>query len=178
MPAFAKFDVWQSTAGVTKTVVLQVVSTQYTGAFGTNVANPQDVNGFRAVISPTSATSKILVIVTGFIGGPTDVYPYILLKRNGTVVGNGAFTNGATGVFGAMAGTNIGGTANYAQRSIGNNFLDSPATTSPITYQIAMASPYHPFGGTSFINRQFTQDGGNAYTQQTSSSITLMEIGG
>jgi hypothetical protein len=180
MPAYAKFDVWQSTAGVTIPTVLQVVSTQYTGAFGMGtITTPVDVIGFRATITPTSNTSKILVLVTGFMGGGNDVYPYLLLKRNGLSVGLGESSGGiATPVFVNFPGTAIGSAMNYTQRSIKNNFLDSPATTSAITYQIAMANPYNPYGTSSFINRQVTQDLGNAYTQQTSSSITLMEIGG
>jgi hypothetical protein len=178
MPAFAKFDVWQSTAGATKSIILQVVSTQYTGTFRTSSSTPLDVQGFSATISPSSSTSKILVMVTGFMGGVNDVYPYIILKRNGGRLGDGENSNGSTGIFAHMAGTAIGDTANYALRSIKQNFMDSPGTTAPVTYQIAMASPYHPYGGLSSLNRQSTQDLGNAYCQQTSSSITLMEIGG
>lgn len=180
MPAYAKFDVWQSTAGVTKPTVLQVVSAQYTGVFGMGtITTPLDVTGFQATITPTSNTSKILVLVTGFMGGGNDVYPYLILKRNGTAIGNGETSGGiATGVFANFPGTALGDTLLYALRTIKNNFLDSPETTSALTYQIAMANPYNPYATSAFINRQVTQILSASYTQQTSSSITLMEIGG
>ena len=176
MPAYAKFDVWQSTAGVTKPTILQVVSTQYTGIFLIgNISTPIDVTGFQATITPTSATSKILVLVTGFMGGTNDTYPYLVLKRNTLRVGDGASPSGVTGVFSHYAGTNIGATLDYALRSFKQDFMDSPATTSALTYQIALANPYNAQAA---INRQQTQIASASYTQQTSSSITLMEIGG
>jgi hypothetical protein len=53
--------------------------------------------------------------------------------------------------------------------------LDSPATTSALTYQIALASPYA--GYTGYINRQNAQDN-TVYTQYAGSIITLMEVSG
>ena len=53
--------------------------------------------------------------------------------------------------------------------------LDSPATTSALTYQIALASPYAGFIG--HINRQNDQSN-SVYVQYSGSNITLMEISG
>jgi hypothetical protein len=175
MPSILKFDVWQGSNGVVKPIVLQTVSTQYTGTYSNNVSTPQDVSGFSAVITPSSVNSKILVMVTCFAGGDNDTYGYIVLKRNGTRIGDGASPTGVTGTFGGTYMTALGGTVQYTTRNISNNFLDSPNTTSAITYQVALASPY---AGSTYINRQATQVSGASYTQQTGSTITLMEIAG
>jgi hypothetical protein len=175
MASVLKFDEWQNSAGAKFGTVVQTVSTLYTGAFGISLGStPADVGGFSAVITPKSASNKILVMVTAVIGGDNDTYPYILLKRNGTVIGNGA-SNGISGtpIFAGAFFTALGGTVQYTTKTVANNLLDSPSTTSAVTYQIAMASPYL---GSAYLNRQATQISGASYTQFPASSITLLEI--
>jgi hypothetical protein len=175
MTSVLRANIWQNSAGVPYGTVLQTVSTTYTGAFGISVgATPVNVGGFSATITPTSASNRILVMVTAFIGGDNDTYPYLLLRRNGISIGFGA-ANGANGtpIFMGAFFTALGGTVQYTTKCTSNNYLDSPATTSPVTYQLAMASPYL---ASAYLNRQATQAAGQPYTQFPSSSITLMEI--
>ena len=53
-------------------------------------------------------------------------------------------------------------------------WLDSPATTSSVTYKAQAANPYSG-GYTTVINRTF-QDDDYSYNGRTPSTITLMEI--
>lgn len=154
--------------------VLQVVSTTKNDTFTTSSTSPVDVTGFSAVITPTSATSKILVLVSVAFGGDDDIYPYVLLLRNGTSIATGTTATGNQinvfmgGFFTAIPSMTFG------MHQFSNNFLDSPATTSALTYKIQLANPYQ-VSPTAFINRQDNQSN-NVFVQYPTSSITLMEI--
>jgi hypothetical protein len=156
--------------------VLQVVSTDYTSTFTTTSTSPVDITGFSATITPTSASSKILVMVSVFFGGAYDIYPYVLLKRNGTSLSTGTSASGDQknvflgGYFTAISSMIYGG------HQASKNYLDSPATTSALTYQMQLAHPYQ-ISGTAYINRQENQQN-NSFIQFPTSTITLMEIAG
>jgi hypothetical protein len=155
--------------------ILQVVSTTKTDTFTTTSTSPVDVTGFSAVITPTSATSKILVLVSVAFGGDDDIYPYVLLLRNGTSIDTGTTATGNQinvfmgGYFTAIASMTFG------MHQFSKNFLDSPATTSALTYKIQLANPYQAVSNTAFINRQDNQTN-SLFVQYPTSSITLMEI--
>ena len=156
--------------------ILQVVQTNYTGTVSSISATLADVSGFSASITPTLATSKILVMVTIYFGFNADAYPYVILKRNGTTIGSGINATGnQTNVF--LAGPNVSGinaaSEEYKYIPASKNFLDSPATTSALTYQIAFAQPWQ--GHLGYINRQH-DTANDPYVQSTTSTITLMEV--
>lgn len=157
-------------------VPVQVVHTNYTSQASSSSATPANVSGFSASITPTSASNNILIMVSVAFGFDNDAYPYVLLLRNSTSIGVG---NGASGsrinTFLSGTGTNISGSTVYRYHQFSKNFLDSPATTSAITYQIQLAQPYGGLVG--YINRQSNQDNA-VYIQFPTSSITLMEISG
>ena len=154
--------------------VLQVVSTNYTAAASSTSATPADVSGFAATITPSSASSTILVMVSVAFGFAADSYPYVLLKRNGTSIGVGTQASGSQiNTFLSATATNIG-TMPWRIHQFSKDYEDSPSSTSALTYQIALASPYAGLAG--YINRQgSTSD--TVYKQFPTSSITLMEIG-
>jgi hypothetical protein len=156
--------------------VLQVVSTDYTGTASSTSATPADVSGFAATITPSSASNKILVFVSVAFGFANDAYPYVLLKRNGTSISVGATASGSQiNVFLSGAGTADAGSTVYRFHQASKSYLDSPSSTSALTYQIQLASPY--ISSTGYINR--VSDSGNAsYVQFPTSSITVMEIKG
>jgi hypothetical protein len=155
--------------------IIQVVSTDYSSTVSSTSGTPADVSGFSATITPSSSSNKILVYVSVRLGAANDGYPYILLKRNGTTIGSG---NQATGsrinTFLSFTQTALGaGTAPFRAEQPSRMFLDSPASTSALTYQIALASPYAGFTG--YINRQDNQSD-NVFIQYPASNITLMEV--
>jgi hypothetical protein len=166
----------QNSAGA----VLQVVQTNYTGTASSTSGTPADVSGFSAVITPKFSTSKILVTVCTYFGfdsdGGLDPYPYILLLRNGTSIGAGVNATGSQiNTFLSAPGLpgQTDGRTKYKYLPASRNFLDSPATTSALTYKIQLASPFS--GAPGYLNRQASTDN-NTYIQSVASSITLMEV--
>ena len=157
--------------------VLQVVQTIKTDTFTTTVSDATfvDVTGMSVIITPTSASNKILVMVNvGKISvqaqGRTVNF---MLDRNGTLIGLGDAAGSRLQVtFGyqtaAVDSTGRGGsTASYT-------ILDSPATTSPVTYKLQMSG--HD-GDLTVINRSAEDLNSNDAPQsRTSSTIIVMEI--
>ena len=139
--------------------VLQVVNTIKTNQFTTTSGTPVDVTGLSAAITPSSTSSKVLVIawvVISTSGGGGD--GYARLMRDSTSIGNGD-----DGYFGQSAGQDY-----FAGHSKPITYLDSPASTSSLTYKIQVWG-----ANTSYVN-------GRGYdgSFRTSSGITLMEIAG
>ena len=139
--------------------VLQVLNVIKTDQFTTSSGTAVDVTGLNLSITPSSTSSKILVIawiVISTSGGGGD--GYARLMRDATPIGNGD-----SGFFGQSAGQDYFGT-----HSKPITYLDSPATTSSVNYKI------QAWGAkTSYVNgRGLTGD------FITSSGITLMEIAG
>jgi hypothetical protein len=133
--------------------VIQVVSAIQSSGTSTTSGTFID-SGLSASITPTSATSKILVIITQCIysGGTTSVASATQLLRGSTVL--------------LVEGYSFYVGDNFYRSSF--NYLDSPATTSSTTYKTQFRK--NTGGGTAIIYSY--GDGGG----QTNSSITLMEI--
>ena len=150
--------------------VLQVVSTTKTDSFSTTNTSFTDVTSLSATITPTSATSKILVqVVLGAVAASDGTIVYSQLLRGSTAIAAGA---GAAGVlnqqYGGSTGTGSGYYGNLPAMAI---VLDSPATTSATTYKVQLAG----YGGnTAYLNRSAYDSA--PYNGRTISSITLMEI--
>lgn len=142
--------------------ILQVVSTTKTDPFFSTTLSYVDVTGLSATITPSSASSKILVLATTNVS--SDVDGLVRLVRNTTPIGNGSGGSLIDG-FGQVSIQVVNFVVGYAI-----NHLDSPATTSATTYKI-QARPAST--GTVWINRR------NAGAQYyLSSSLTLMEVAG
>ena len=148
--------------------VLQVVSTNKADTFSTTSASFVDITGLSATITPSSATSKILVIANLVIGAtlPNDPITIINLVRGSTSIAqgdaSGSKTRGASGV-------RINNQSET--QSVGISFLDSPATTSATTYKLQMQTS----SNTSYVNRGGVE-ADTAVFGRYSSTITIMEI--
>lgn len=159
--------------------VIQVVTvfdnTQYTFSSGSaSQVTFYDIAGLQLSITPVSSTSRILLLgmVTG--GQSSDFYnAYFRFNRNGTNIGAGS-TNGYTSGSTAMVGWRTAGDAT-ASPSAPMIFVDSPSTTSAITYKIQICNSGGS-SGLSFVNRASTLN--NTWPQGTASSFTAMEIAG
>ena len=143
----------QTTAPVSKVIqVVQVVNTTTYSSSSTSYVTP---TGMTASITPTSATSKILVIArvcsSGSISGVITLFSQLI--RN------------ATALDGSYPSTNSGGSASFInERFI--NYLDSPNTTSSTSYSIQIKGD----GATWYANRSGIPN------NDCLSTITLMEI--
>jgi hypothetical protein len=151
--------------------IAQVVSTAKTDTFSSSTVAFTDITGFSVSITPTSATSKILVLASYSVGISGDILVLTRLMRNSTAISIGDTAGSRTPTSNVLyaidGGTFVGGQLTGA--SI--NFLDSPATTSATTYKIQM----YVNSGTGYINRN-NGDANGANTARTASSITVMEI--
>ena len=125
--------------------------------------------------TPLYATSKVLLIAKTSISGPSGNYDTSMrLLRDGTAIGG---NNDPSNLF---AGDNIlastGYTSGEAGETIGGQYLDSPATTSAITYKIQV------IGGenvtTYSVNRPYSANANGHYCNTGDTSLTLMEIAG
>lgn len=156
--------------------VLQVLSTTKQDTFAASVASTAsvDVTGLSATITPSSSASKVLIMVN--MNGVTDVSgsirPYIVgqLKRGSTLIGGGTVVGSRTSANAASGSSGI----NDLTTNISFSFLDSPATTSATTYQVAM---FNSFGATFDLRlNRVGADADAAATVRLSSTITVMEI--
>jgi hypothetical protein len=136
-------------AGSVMQVVMGSTSTQATATSGTTVDT-----GLTATITPSSASNKILVMVSqgvfkgNFLNSGANFY---LVRASTTLI-----------TFGYVIGyTSV---QTYIGTTVSTNYLDSPATTSAITYK----TQFNSSGGSTDVQRD------NAAT----STIILMEIAG
>jgi len=159
--------------------VLQVVNTHYTTptsqSITSNIIN--NITGLEASITPASTSSKILIFVRWFGEHGTDGANWehmFGITRDGTAIGlptaTGAHTLGihmAALSYGSANQDSTPETAFY-------NYLDSPSTTSTVTYRAYVK------GGTAetlYTNRVVGATDSTSYERGTS-SIILMEFAG
>ncbi len=157
--------------------VLQVVQTVKTDTFTTTSGTLVDITGLSASITPSATSSKILVSASVWAGTALYVV-HLALFRDSTEIGK-ADTAGSRPVsFLDVTGSGESITDGQIMQSTGE-LLDSPATTSSVTYQIKGARRYDNSGQTLYINRSYQdRDVGNTYDQRKVSTVTLMEIAG
>jgi hypothetical protein len=140
--------------------ILQVVQVVKTNQYSVSTGTPTDVPGLAISITPSSTSSKILVMGVANIstsGGGGD--GYARLMRNYTT----SIGNGDSGYFGQSAGQDY-----FQVFAKTVYFLDSPNTTSATTYNIQVWGANITYVNGRGYNGDFV----------TSSSITLMEIAG
>jgi len=101
--------------------VLQVTWTNWSGAYTATSASNVDFTGFSTTFTPLYSTSKVLIFVSAGVNMICDGVVYI--KRNGTIVKDYWFGS-----------TRSDDQFDYPQAA--QSYLDSPATTSTITYQM------------------------------------------
>ena len=141
--------------------VLQVVSTEDTSNVQITGATYQDL-GINLSITPTSSSSKILIFMSGMCSA-SEVSNFLWGRfyRDTTTIGH---SNG----FGMSSYDDSPNNRRFDVWS--RNYLDSPNTTSAVTYSIRAAV----YDGGSYEVGGWWQDAGwNGGT-----SITLMEIAG
>jgi hypothetical protein len=150
--------------------VLQVVQTVKTDKFTTTSSSAVDITGLSVTITPTSTSSKILIVTNINYGGDANLYGAFFVLRNSTNVVVGTYPSGnqTAATFGVGPPSD-----NYKIMCASNTYLDSPNTTSSITYKVQASSE---FGSIQLsINAPFQTDNA-AFIIGGTSSITVMEI--
>jgi hypothetical protein len=151
--------------------VLQIVSTAKTDTFSTSSTSFVDVTGLSVTITPSSATSKILIFADVKIGNATAVGAFVRLMRDSTAIYIGDAAGSRTR---ATYSTADDPSSQWIYQGAGI-FLDSPATTGATVYKIQMSSEASPNTGTVYINSS-GEDLTTADFARTASSITVMEV--
>jgi len=150
--------------------VLQVVQTYKTDIFTTTSGTFVDITGLSVSITPNSATSKIWVFASVQTAGQgfNDRLIPLRLVRTSTEIG--LSDQSGSNRLRASGGRHASNEADSGVAVI--SFLDSPNTTSSVTYKITTRIGT---GGTVVIGRDGdTTDDGNRASYP--SSITVMEI--
>ena len=110
--------------GFTGIIPLQIIQGTSTTPKSTTSTSFVDTN-LTASITPQSASSKILIMAMGEMRTDTTGASFAVLARGGTPITNGMARNSVTGA-GLSHATLI--------------YVDSPASTSALTYSVQLAS--------------------------------------
>jgi len=150
--------------------ILQVVQTVKTDTFS-GVANGTAllVTGLSATITPSSTSNKILVIGHIHYASLGTTYGG-WFRRNGVDIGIGDIAGSRQRVALGMA---LVTDANQSNTFI-YSFLDSPASTSALTYQFYANNDN---GNSLFINRS-SNDSDATVGKRGISTVTLLEVSG
>jgi hypothetical protein len=148
--------------------VLQVVQTVKTDIFSTTSTSMVDITGLSVSITPSSSSNKILVMFSGSIASNNNQNSVgIQLSRGGSAL----FVGDAAGS--RVQATAMAYSANVDTQYPANfSYLDSPATTSSITYTVQMRCNST---GTAYLSRS-SADANTTTDFRTSASIIVMEI--
>ena len=151
-----KVNTIQKKDGTQFPLIGQVVNSKFTSNFSTS-STSFVTTGHSASITPSSTSSKILILLNGgssWNNNDVNYNRWTTIYRGGTDLGAGT-----VGLQNMYANTLFGGPHTI-------NYLDSPSTTSSTTYTI-----YHRTqGGTSW----YTHDAGTGTA--TPVNLTLMEV--
>jgi hypothetical protein len=148
--------------------IVQVVQTVNTTRSATSITNSgTDIPGMSVNITPTSSSNKILVFIDIAFNAPENEGLVGRLLRNGSIINNNTTGSNVPGFFG-IATANDG---NYRVWASSGCFLDSPGTTSAITYKLQGAG----VNGTRTLYLNGTGRNSSLDASGTS-SITVMEV--
>jgi hypothetical protein len=170
MTSIIKVDTIQTSAGGTPTAsslgidlgnvgkISQVVSTTYSTLTTMDSSTFADT-GISLAITPTAASSKVFIFIQNAASlqrSNQEVGGKFRILRDATAIWTGASQTFYQGAFGSVSANEMSAVQTF-------NYLDSPSTTSAVTYKLQQASN----GGGHNIKSQL----GN-----TPSIITLMEV--
>ena len=157
--------------------VLQVVQVVKTDTFTTSSTTVTDVTGLSASITLNSSTNKVLILADLYLGidNPSGGAWLVggCVVRNypsaGTIISRHDVAGNKTRFhFGSQAYGN-----NDATMYHGIKFLDTPSTTSSISYSIQLQAESPR---TVYVNRGVENDGDVAVAARFVSTISLIEV--
>ena len=164
---------WKQIASTTGSV-LQVQSGTKSDTFSASLApnTLSNITGLSVSITPKSTSSRILLFTHIHVSNSGDGIS-LALKRNTSYIGLGN-TDGIRQT--RTMSTNPADTlASYRQNTVSMTFLDSPSTTSAITYTVDIGPALSGLTRTLLVNRSQNDDNGVS-VPRTISTITAMEI--
>ena len=164
------------TSGLTKSgggfgKILQVQSVVKTDQFTSQSTSFVDITGLSVNITPSATSSKILVMAQCHVQGE-DAGTGIMLDRDGTepLKANSDGNKQRFTIIGTYSETN--GEVRYGNGANHISFLDSPNTTSQVTYKLKAKTRS---SSTFYINAtRYTDNNTNA--SLGTSTLTVMEV--
>lgn len=155
-------------AGISGGKVLQVVSAAKTDTFSVTGTTYTTITGLSVSITPSSASSTILLTAMVGVGAdPANAGVFLRLARDGTGIGVADAASSRT----CTTAAPIPQSSNTVL-TVPLNSVDSPATTSSVTYSVQMACSN---SGTVHCNRS-NSDPDVSSIGRTSSVLIAMEI--
>ncbi len=150
--------------------VLQVASTTKTDVFTTTSTSFTDITGLSVSITPSSTSSKILVMcnVNGSVSS-ASFQAGLRLVRDSTAIAIGDAASSRSRGFGQLTSANT-----WQMTFAGATFLDSPSSVASVTYKIQALVQ----SGVTLNINQNSDNSDNVQTLRGVSSITVMEIAG
>lgn len=135
-----------------------------------------DITGLSLTITPQSSSSRFLLISDLAMGPNSGAGSYAQrFAKNGSAIteyiGNAASLR-PRAMGGAYGGDNAGAATIVNATKM---YVDSPATTSSITYTIQLAGSTNVPG---YLNRTHRDADTSGYDPRMASSLTILEIGG
>ena len=156
--------------------VLQLISVTKVDTFTySGSTNFQNLTGLSAAITPSSSSNKVMIQVNLNLSSETR-YAAAILKRGSTHVGGGTASSNRPSVSVSTASNPDNTNDEYVMNNSSFSFLDSPSTTSAVTYQVQVGNT-NSDGATLYVNRNEDDSDAN-HSHRGSSTITLMEIAG
>ena len=160
--------------------IVQVKQTVVNSTFSTAIGPGfVEMTDFRTNITPASTSNKILIRASLYVGQSYWSTRGRILKD----------TTPISGALGAAAGSRTVSTwynvtydagasssSTYDVNCVSFEYLDSPSTTSQITYSLDIGG--YSTGHTVFLNRSHYDWNSAAFDSRTISTLTLMEIAG
>lgn len=144
---------WKSITKLSNSI-LQIVNAQTQTSTSLTTSTSTDITGITATITPTSTSSKILIILNvpvRSLGSGSNNF------ANGSVLKNGSYLYTLFAQTGVLAVSDV-------RSNITSVYLDSPSSTSALTYKLQGNSTYA-------TSVEFMPN-------STTGSITLLELAG
>ena len=154
--------------------IIQVKQTVKTDTFSTLSETFTDVTGLSVSITPKFSTSKIMVSYSGCGGSGTNRVGHVRLARviGGTTTTD-IFIGDQSGASQAQASSSFVQSNTYFVSSFSGTFIDSPSTTSAVTYKLQLAAGDQDYQ----VHVGRSHDNNNEFSRSTTpSQITVMEI--
>ena len=160
--------------GISGGKILQVVSTTRTDTFSESGINECEHSGaaISVTITPSSSSSKILITASLSIGLNTDNDISFAFFKGGSIlsgaIGDTASNRLRTGFAGKCEATSH-------VEGISGTFLDSPNTTSALTYDCRLSHGHNGGNRTMYLNRSHSDTDADQDSRYVS-TITVMEV--
>lgn len=151
--------------------VLQVLQSNSTGH--TSFSSNSWTTYLSQSITPSSTSSKILCMTSiNASQSNNNSFNMVSLWRGGTIIARGNSLSSLERCWIDLGMNNNANEYIYTVKNVNSQWLDSPSTTSAITYYVKIKVKW---GGTLYTNRTANTADGNRTS--TVSAFTLMEIG-